>query len=283
MTPNHNARGIFLMAGASLSFALMASAIKSVSRSFSAPEIVFIRSALGLIFIAGLMAKTRAPWIGREPRFLVARGVVGFTAMVLYFWAISQIDLGTAMMLNYTSPIFAFILAHLLFRERSTALIKAALFLSFIGVYLLTAPQLAAKPLPLLVALFSGMLVGVVHVLIRYSHAEEAPLTIIFYFTTISVLGSGLLLVKTGFAAPLAGEWPGLLAVTATSMLGQLGLTYSLRSAPVSVVSPFAYLTPVFGLFLGGWFWKEPLPAMSLAGSVLIILCGMIAYKYQAD
>jgi drug/metabolite transporter (DMT)-like permease len=271
------------MISASASFALMAGAIKSLSGRLSAAEIVFVRSLLGLFLVAPLVAKARASWTGREPRFLVARGVVGFLAMILYFWTISQIDLGTAMMLNYTSPIFAFILAHACFQERTGWAAKLAVVFSFAGVYLLSAPQIAAKPLPLAVGLLSGFFVGMVHILIRYSHAEEHPLTIIFYFTAISAAGSGLLLFKTGWAAPLAADWPRLLAITVSSMAGQLGLTYSLRSARVSLVSPFAYLTPVFGLYLGWRFWGEKMPAMSIAGCALITLCGLVMVRYRTD
>lgn len=271
------------MISASASFALMAGAIKSVSGSVSVTEIVFVRSVLGLLFIAGLVAKTRSSWIGREPRLLVARGAVGFIAMILYFWTLSQIDLGTAMMLNYTSPLFAFILAHALFHEKTSWITKTAVLLSFAGVTLLAAPQLQAKSLPLSIGLLTGLFVGMVHILIRYSHAEEQPLTIIFYFTAISVIGSGLLLLKTGWVMPRAEDWPWLLVITVSSMAGQMGLTYSLRSAPVSIVSPFAYLTPVFGLLLGWRFWGEKLPAMSMAGCALIVLCGLVMVRYRTD
>ncbi len=268
------------MLAASFCFAVMAAAAKSISPSLSAAQIVFVRSLAGSLVLALLMIKTKVSFIGREPKILAARGVVGFTALILYFWTISKIDLGTAVMLNYTAPIFAVIAATLLFKEKTALATKLAICASFIGVYFLITPQLALKPLPLAAGLLSGLLAGIVHVLIRYSHEEEAPLTIIFYFTFVSTIASGLLLLKTGFVMPEPRDWMGLFAVTAFALLGQLGLTHSLRSAAVSVVSPFGYLTPVIGAFLGWWIWREALSPLSLLGSALIVLCGILMYRH---
>ena len=282
MKRHHNAAdGILLMLGASLAFSLMVAATKFISKTLSVGEIIFVRSFFGLIAIAFLIHKGRVSWIGKEPKILIARGIVGFISLALYFWCISQIDLGTAVMLNYTGPIFAVIIAHLLFREKTTMIVKAAVAFAFVGVYLLTAPQLHVNLVPLLVGLLSGVLLGMVHVLIRYSHEEEDSLTIIFYFMVTATIGSGLMLFRSGLHMPSSYDWLGLAVLVVTSIFGQLAITYSLRTAPVSVVSPFSYITPVISVFLGWWIWREALPTMSLVGSGLIILCGMIMYKYQ--
>lgn len=271
------------MLGASLSFAVMAAATKAVSPSVSAAEIVFIRSLIGSFCIAFLVWRNHARWIGKEPNILIARGVVGFVAMMLYFWCLTQINLATAVMLNYTAPIFAVIIAHFLFGEKFSRTIKIALAFAFIGVLLLTTPQLHMNPVGLIAGLLSGILVGVVHVLIRYSHEEELSLTIIFYFMVIATVGSALLMLKTGLSMPTRADDFWLLIVTVTSVLGQIGMTYSLRTAPVSVVSPFGYITPVLGLIFGWLFWKEMLGLTSLAGCVVIIVCGVALFKHHAS
>ncbi|MBI4353377.1 MAG: DMT family transporter [Candidatus Omnitrophica bacterium] len=276
-------QGILLMLGASLSFAAMAAATKLVSKRLPASEIVFVRSLIASFIVAYLVSKTRSSWVGKEPKILAARGVVGFTAMILYFWCLSQLDLGTAVMLNYTSPLFAVVAARFVLREKIGRPIQAAILLSFTGVYLLAAPQFHLKPAPLIAGLLSGFLVGVVHLLIRSSHEEEVPLTIILYFTVISTIGSGFLLFQTGFPLPTAKEWLWLLVITVTSLLGQFGLTHSLRSASVSVVSPFGYLTPVFGLLLGWWIWHEAPAPGALLGGALIILSGLAMVRYHTS
>lgn len=271
------------MLGSSVSFAVMAVAAKYASKRLSASEIIFIRSLLSSLFIVVFLSKKgHSDWVGKKPVILAARGLVGFVAMTFYFWSIPRIHLGTAMMLNYTAPIFAIILTHLFMHEKTSALQKIIIGLSFAGVYFLTAPDLAASPFPLFVGLLSGLLAGMVHILIRQSHQDETPLVIIFYFTVISTIGSAALLPLGGFLAPTPKEWLALLIVTVSSFIGQVGLTYSLRTAPVSVVSPFGYFSPVLGVFLGWLFWKEIPGGSSLAGSALIILCGTGLYRLHS-
>jgi len=299
MSQKNFARGIFWMILASSSFAIMAAAAKYCGRRLPVPEIILVRSLLSSIFIAFLIFKTKiswrargdplprptcreqrlAAWVGKNPTILASRGAVGFVALTLYFWAVSRLDLGTAVMLNYTSPIFALLLARVFMGEHAGGSARAAVLISFAGVYLLCAPHFQAQPAALIAGLLSGVLAGSVHVLIRQSHEEDSSLTIIFYFTAICTLGSALMIGSSGLVQPTRGEWLALGIVTLTSLLGQFGLTYALKCAPVWVVTPFGYFTPIFGALLGWVLWKEPLNTWGLAGGILIISGGALIYR----
>ena len=267
------------MCAASFLFAVMAAAVKFCGKRIPVGETILVRSLVGSAVIAFLIHKKRAPWVGKDPRILASRGLIGFTALTLYFWAVSKLDLGTAVMLNYTSPIFALLWAKLFTGERASRASKIAVGLAFAGVYFLAMPHFHAQIPALGAGLLSGILAGSVHVLIRESHEKESPLTIIFYFTMICTLGSLALLGTTGWVAPTGREWLALSVITATSLLGQFGLTYALKYAPVGVVTPFGYLTPVFGVLLGLLLWKEPLSGTGILGGFLVIAGGVTIYR----
>lgn len=268
---------------ATLSFAVMAAAAKFCSKEgLGAAQIILVRSVVGSAVMALFLYRGRLSFIGKDPLILTGRGVIGFIAMYLYFWSIPQINLGTASMLNYTSPIFAVLLAFLFLKEKLSLTVKMAVAVSFTGMYFLAAPDLAERSPALLAGLLSGFFAAVVHILIRSSQKDESPFTIIFYFTVASTIGSALLLGPAGWVRPSAEAWLALGVVTVTSIIGQLGLTYSLRTAPVAVVSPFGYLTPVFGSVLGYFLWEESLTGMGLLGSALIIASGAFIYARHA-
>ncbi len=266
--------GIFLMLAADLAFAIMAAATKHTGHSLSAPQIVFVRSAVSTLLLYVLMGLRHKSIRPVEPGLLWARGIIGYIALQCYFWALPQLTLGTGVMLNYTAPIFAVILSFLILREKPPAIVLAGLFLAFLGVYFLASPELSGKPLAILAGLLSGIFAGFVHVLIRRGNRTDPPIRIIFYFTLASTIGSGILLLGGGWATPSASEWLGLAVITASSLLGQLFLTYSLQKAPVWVVSPFGYLTPVLGVLLGYFLWQEKMTANSLMGCGIIVICG---------
>jgi len=277
---DQTAKSVLAMVWAAISFGVMAAFVKLASKSISSIEVVFFRSLLGSIMIAVMIWKKRVSWIGKNPMVMILRGIFGFAALSTHFYAISKLNLGTAVMLNYTAPIFVVIFANALLQERITWIVKTAIFISFFGLYLLTAPQFEAKPIPILVGIVSGISAAVAYVMIRFTSDEDSPYTIIFYFTMISTIGS-VPLLKLGFHWPNLFEWISLLGVTISAFFGQVWLTKSIQSAPVSFVLPFSYLTPVFAAILGAVFWKEYLGIWALIGGLMIIVSGIIIYVFR--
>lgn len=282
MVSGGGVNGILLMLLADLAFALMASAAKEVGGRIPAAEIVFVRSVLSLAAAYWLLRVNRIPLRGKNPPLLWARGVIGYAALQCYFWALPQIPLGTAVMLNYTAPIFAVLFSFLLLGERPPLPVKTALAVSFLGIYLLAWPRFdGALPVAALAAgLASGILAGSVHVMIRHTHKSDPPLLVIFYFVLSSMIGSGLALCGAGWTPPTPPEWLGLVFITATSFMGQLYMTRSLQRAPVWVVSPFGYLTPVLAFLLGVFLWGELPHAASLTGAGIVIVCGVLMLAF---
>lgn len=262
------------MLAADLAFAVMAAATKVSGTALPAAQIVFVRSAVGMLVLFGVLAAKRISPAANQPALLLTRGVVGYIALQCYFWALPRIPLGSAVMLNYTAPIFAVALSALFLKERPSAMARAVLGLSLLGVWLLTAPQFSGDPAALSAGLMSGVLAGAVHVMIRRSNQSDDPLLIVFYFTVVCTVGSGLLTLRTGWVPPGPELRPGLLVITASSLIGQLCLTYSLQKAPVWAVSPFGYLTPVLAAGLGAVLWREIPGVSGVLGGALIIVCG---------
>jgi drug/metabolite transporter (DMT)-like permease len=272
--------GILLMLCADVAFALMAAAAKSIGGRIPAAEVVLIRSALSCTALFFFLKKSGVRLKGARPSILWARGIIGYAALQCYFWALPQLPLGTAVMLNYTAPIFAVVFSFLTLGEKPPMTVKILLPASFFGIYLLTAPEFAGNPQALFSGLVSGVLAGAVYVMIRKSRQSDPALLVVFYFTLSSVLGSGFLVwTRTGWVDPTPLEWVELMALTAASFLGQICLTHSLQKAPVWKVSPFGYLTPVLGALLGWYFWKESLNVKSVLGGLIVIACGAVMLR----
>lgn len=262
---------------AAISFGVMAACVKWAAARLPSMEIVFFRSAIASLGVAWLLWKNKISWFGKRPSIMLLRGISGFGALALHFYAISKLDLGTAVMLNYTAPIFVMIFAHAFLGEKTSGPVKISIAFSFFGLYLLASPQWEAKLVPILLGLCSGILAALAYVFIRWSDEGESPYTIIFYFTGISTLGS-LPLLKLGFLWPSSIEWLVLAGVTGGAFLGQIWLTKAIRSAPVSLVLPFGYLTPILSSIAGWLFWRESLGPGAMMGGAIIIASGVVIY-----
>ncbi len=264
------------MVRAAFAFSLMALCVKITSRTLPSLEVVFFRSLIGTLMLAAIMKAKKVSFAGGKYKLLmVLRGVTGFIALSLHFYTIAHLPLGTAVMLNYTGPIFAALFAVIFLKEKPGLILWLLTLLSFTGIFMLVGARIDAWNLMVCLGLLSAVFVGMVYVSIRALGHHESPLTIIFYFTAISTLGS-LTFLPFGFRWPDWHEWLLLICVGIGSFYGQLWMTIALRRAPASLASPFSYLTPLASFFYGFLFFGDKLSRVSLAGAGLIILSGIL-------
>ena len=104
-------RGVLFMLLSALISALNGAIAKILSLEISALEIVFFRNLLGVLFLLVMLKHTPTRLPGGKIHLLILRGLLGFSAMILFFYTITTIPLGVAITLNKTSPLFVTILA----------------------------------------------------------------------------------------------------------------------------------------------------------------------------
>ncbi len=128
-----------LLFGSGLLFGLSAVLAKVATRGpggMSGAQATAVRFALGLAFVALLFRARPGTFRPVQHRLLVARGLFGGVAALLYFVAISSISPGEATLLNNTFPIWAVVISFFLLRERPTLHLAVALAIASAGVYL---------------------------------------------------------------------------------------------------------------------------------------------------
>ena len=131
------------MIAASLLFACMGVCVKLGAAQFAAAELVFWRGFIATLLIGSYIVVRRLPLATPHAATHVVRGLAGFAALVMYFYAISMIPLAAAVTLNYTSPLFLVLLLVLWVKEPVRRGFYIALATGFIGVVLLLQPTLA--------------------------------------------------------------------------------------------------------------------------------------------
>lgn len=266
-------------------FALMGVFVKFGAAHFSSTELVFYRTLIGLISIGGL-AIARG-WVLRSDNWVrhMKRGVVGYFALLLYFYAIAHLPLGTAVTLNYTSPMFLAALSAILLGERLSQRVWWSLALGFVGVAVLLKPTLSADQwFAGVVGLLSGALAGWAYLHVReLSRLGEPEWRVVFYFSLVSCVGG---IVWMGYES-LFGvihpvHWDNLwilVGLGGTATLAQLALTRAYAQGQKFVVASLAYSTVVFSTALGAVLWGDSLPLSSYLAIGLIMVSGVFASR----
>ena len=147
---------------AGLAFALMGVFVKLASANYSTAEIVFWRAAVQTVVAWTVLRRAGIPVRTQKLGMHVHRGVAGFVSLFMFFYALTELPVATAMTLNYSSPLFLAILLAVLARARPDAKLVGTVVLGFVGVVLLLRPTFAADLWwPGLVGLLSGAISSV--------------------------------------------------------------------------------------------------------------------------
>ncbi len=267
---------------ASFLFACMGVCVKFAAITHSAVEITFYRSFISLILMFGLVRLRGVSLVTPHWRWQISRGVVGFSALLAYFYAITLLPLATAVTLNYTSAIFLAIYLALA-GMRLRAGILGALAVGLVGVVLLLKPTLHADQLiGGLIGLGSGVLAGMAYFSVRELGARGEPETrTVFYFSLVSSVCAGIWLVFSERHAVDLKSGLLLLGVASFATVAQLAMTRAYTRGRTMMSAALAYSTVIFSSLFGALFWGEVLDASAWIAIGLIILSGIAATHFS--
>lgn len=266
-------------------FGIMGALVKLASERFSSTELVFYRSIFGLLVIWAVIAwRTRHPFAAlatAHPGAHLWRGLSGFAALVLFFYAISRLPLATAITLNYTAPLFLAVLSAGWLKERHGRGRVFAMVLGFAGVVTLLQPDTAGTPaLPALLGLASGFLAAVAYINVKQLGMRAEPeWRVVFYFTLIASTGGAAWMGIAGAQRPEPSDWPLLGAIGLSATLAQLAMTRAYHRGPTLAVGALAYTTVGFAALFGAVFFGDRLAPHVWTGMGMIVLAGLLAVR----
>ena len=267
---------------ASFLFACMGVCVKLAAATHSAVEITFWRSFLSLILMFALVRLRGVPLATPHWRWQITRGLVGFTALFSYFYAITLLPLATAVTLNYTSAIFlALYLA--LAGQRFRGGMLGALGLGLVGVGLLLKPTLNAEQLlGGIVGLASGVVAGMAYFSVRQLGARgESETRTVFYFSLTSSVCAAIWLAFSERHPVTLESGLLLLGVASFATAAQLAMTRAYSRGKTLMSAALAYSTVIFSSLFGMLFWGEVMDGAGWFAIALIILSGIAATHFS--
>ena len=268
--------GILYMISATAVFAASSAMSKLLVVRYPVGEVLFARNIVGIVLVGGLVL----PRLGLavfETRKLpshFARSVSQGCSQTFILLAFSMMPLAGAVAINFSAPLFATLVAAVLFKEYVGPARWLALLVGFLGVLMVTHPGAGTFQLGSLFALGNAILYGSVTVGVRRMTATESTETLTMYQLLFLTCFFGLSL-PFGFITPTWRD-AGIMALNgAANAVGQYWWTRSLTLAPTSAVVPFNYFSLVWAMILGFIIWDD-VPSLSLlAGSAIVVGSGL--------
>ena len=268
--------GILYMILATALFAGSSAISKLLVVTYPVGEILFSRCAVGLVCVA-VFILPRMGLAVFETQKLGAhtlRSISQAFSQTFILLAFSMMPLASAVAINFSAPLFATLVAALLFSERVTSARWFALGAGFVGVLLVTHPGPDSFQLGSLFALGNAILYGSVTVGVRRMTATESTETLTIY-QLLFLTGFFALSLPFGFVMPTWADAGVMLFNGAANALGQYLWTRALHLAPTSAVVPFNYFSLVWAMMLGFAVWGDVPSLMLLAGSGIVVGSGL--------
>ncbi len=272
-------KGPLQMIVSSFFFGLMAFYAKLASVTVSGQEVVFFRFLLGVIAALIMAALGRVDLRAQRKDLLIARGIFGGTAILLYFAAIAGGSVINSTVLNNSYPIYIVPLAALFLKEKITWPVCLSLLAAWFGVGLLVHPDFTRIFWPDLLALASGIVSACAIVVVRQLRKSGEPAWTVFFYLSIFGLIASLVCSLPVWVWPDANAWIYLSLTAVTGLFAQVMMTSAYKYINASAGSILSMTTMVFGSIFGLIGLGETMTFGEAAGALLIALGGgMVAW-----
>jgi drug/metabolite transporter (DMT)-like permease len=262
---------------ASACFATMSAFLKGLGQGLPLPELVFLRCLLALPVLFLFIRLRGRPYIVKARKVIILRTLFGMTAMFCFFYALIHMPLAECIFLGRTQPFLLALFSPFVIGEKAPFAAWVAIGTGVGGVALIMLPDVSWS-FAGWVAIAGAAAASMAHLMVRRLNATDFPLTIVFNFTILTCLLSGIWVVPH-FIMPTSLQWLFLVCVAFFASLGQLFMTLAYQHDRAPAVASASYASVILAVAYGYFLWGEVPNTLTWAGGLLIVAGGLFLLK----
>jgi drug/metabolite transporter (DMT)-like permease len=258
------------MGGALLSFTLMAVAVRGLLPVMGHFEILFLRSATGLlILLPVLMRYGLGPLRTQRIGLHTVRAIFHFGGQYAWVYALAMLPLATVFAIEFTMPVWTALLAVLLLGERLNRSRITMLVTGFAGIFIILKPGVDSIPPAALVMLAGSFCYGAAIIGAKKLAASDTILAILFYMCVVQG-PIALFFALPQWVAPQLADLPWIAAMGFAGLASHFCMTRAFRLADATLVVPIDFLRLPLIAAIGALFYGEPLEFSVLLGAAVM-------------
>lgn len=268
---------IFWMAGAIVSFCLMAVGARELSEGLSIFQALFFRSIIGLVFISAvLIISGKTPLMrSKQLKLHSFRHIIHFIAQYGWFLGIGLLPLAEVFALEFTVPLWTAVIASVFLGEKFSGRKLAAIALGIGGVIIIVQPGREIINPAALVVLGAAICFAIAYVCTKTLTQTDHPSTIIFYMCLMQ-LPISLVFSLANWHWPDANQWLWISILGITALSAHFCSAKAMLHIDVSTIITLDFLRLPMIAVIGLLFYQEPLAPVVWLGGGLMILANII-------
>ncbi len=210
---------------------------------------------------------------------LLGRSIAGTVGILCNFYAIDNMNISDASILNKLAPFFSVVFSFFLLKEKAGWKDWLLVGVAFLGAVFVVKPSFGLeKSVPAIVGVVGGLGAGLAYTFVRYlGKRGERASVIVFFFSAFSCIAM-LPMAIIGYQ-PMSWAQVGFLLLAGCAASGaQFSVTAAYTFAPAKEISVYDYSQVLFTALWGGVFLSQFPDYISIIGYVIII--GAAVTKY---
>ena len=195
--------------------------------------------------------------------------------ILLYMSSLNALDIGVAISLLNTAPLFALPFAALLLKERVSTISILAIIIGFVGVLLIVQPGFESFQFEMLTVLAAAAIIGLYTIVSRKLASDMNPINFLCYQgVVLSIIYMPFAIM---FWQPIPSEvWGWLIALSLLSCGFHLCFLTAIRHLEANRIAPLMYIEVIGGLFFGYLFFETVPNWLALCGIAVITVAGLM-------
>ncbi|NCV23862.1 MAG: DMT family transporter [Proteobacteria bacterium] len=280
-TNNSNTKAIVAMLVATIALSSMTVFVKIIGPDFHPIQITFLRAVIVLLVLSPFILKSGVKEVvsTKKPVLHIFRALAGAASNILYFYCYQRMSIADVTIIGQAVPIFVCILATFFLQEKVGWRRWLAISFGFLGVVLVINPA-GNIQIESFIALLATLLFASTFLFMRVLGKTESPTTVVFYYMSISVIVTGL--AQPFYWKSLSSDFLWLmLGVGISAAIGQMLMSYSLKNAEASIITPFKYSGIIWAIIFDIVIWDLSPLVSTIVGGLIITLSGIYIFQRE--
>lgn len=261
---------VLWMSGTLVSFTLMAVAVRQLEGAMHPFEIMVFRSFGALLFLAPFVLRLgRSAFATARPGLQLFRNSVHFAAQLGWVTGVILLPLAEVFAIEFTTPIWATLMAVLFLGERLNRGRIVAVGMGFLGILVILRPGAAPIDIGALAVLGAAVGFAVTLTTTKSLTRTDSAITILLYMSLLQ-LPIGALLAAFVWVTPNAIQLFWLLMVGAVGLTAHYCTARALALADATIVVPMDFMRLPLIVLVGYLLYAETADPLVLLGAAMI-------------
>lgn len=240
---------------------------------------VFLGSLISFLYLKFIKHPIDFYLTKKEIFLYLLRAITNLIAMYLWIFSLQHIAINEATALGYTGPLWVFLMAKYILKEKDK---KGTIFLilvNLIGVFIILQPHYDNINIIGVASSIGAILLwSVYEVICRKQTSSQHYMLQTFYFMGISSIIS-LPIVVNSFQMIQIEELYALIVIALLAVTNITVIFIAYSFAPLTLLAPFSYLRLIFTVILSGFVYNS-FPHQNVFIGTAIIMLANIFFLY---